>query len=78
MALQTINKIYVSLTDRGQLFRKKGRGTYIAIPQLQGKCLRYLLDSPTLVDPNYTTNWYNAFFVHQGSQRPGASGWDVR
>lgn len=66
VALPTVNKILVSLTDRGVLSRKRGIGTFVAEFSLKGKVLRVLAESPGSYHPESDLFWYNSQFVLEG------------
>ena len=75
VALPTVNKILVSLTDRGILYRKRGAGTYVAGPRLKGKVVRIVTESPSLYNPESSVNWFNCQFVLEGfSEKARKSG----
>ena len=66
VSVPTVNKILVSLTDRGILFRRKGLGTYVAEKTLSGKVVRVITQSMKTYDPLATVNWFNYQFVLEG------------
>lgn len=66
VALPTVNKILVSLTDRGVLTRKRGVGTFVAEFSLRGKVLHILMPSPGSYDPVDNMFWYNFQFIWEG------------
>ena len=69
VSVPTVNKILVSLTDRGILFRRKGLGTYVAEKTLSGKVVRVITQSMKTYDPLATVNWFNYQFVLEGFSR---------
>ncbi len=69
VSVPTVNKILVSLTDRGILFRRKGLGTYVSEPSLKEKVVRVITQSPGTYDPQETVNWFNYQFVLEGFSR---------
>ena len=66
VAVQTINKILVSMSNSGIVYRKKGLGTFVAERQLSGKVLRLVSSSPDLFMRDKTINWYNSQFILNG------------
>lgn len=66
VALPTINKILVSLTDRGILYRRKGAGTFVAEKSLKGKVVRIVTQSARRYDASETLNWFHYQFVLDG------------
>ena len=69
VSVPTVNKILVSLTDRGILFRRKGLGTYVAEKSLNGKVVRVITQSVKNYDPMATVNWFNYQYVLEGFSR---------
>ena len=69
LALPTVNKILVSLTDRGVLARKRGIGTFVAEVSPAGKVVRILTPSPGSYHPETDLFWYNSQFILEGMLR---------
>ena len=66
VAVHTVNKSLAALTERGVLYRKKGRGTFIAECSLRGKRVRILTRSMSFYERNAVTNWFNFQYVLEG------------
>lgn len=66
VAVHTVNKSLATLTERGILFRKKGRGTFVAERSLRGKRVRILTRSMIYYDRNAVANWFNFQYILEG------------
>lgn len=66
VAVHTVNKCLATLTERGVLCRRKGRGTFLAECSPRGKRVRILTRSMDYYERNAVTNWFNFQYVLEG------------